>query len=233
MTARAPTSESRLLDEFRDRLAWARLRLARTVATTDEDLEAIATHECRELAEDATMETVGELLGRLAGPAREELAEIDAAQARLEAGTFGCCEACGQRMPVTYLRARPTVRRCGPCGEAPAPAPALRGPRFAAAAIAAAALLLGTCVAQGQDDGAAARGQSKFFTNGCYGCHVVGKAGTPIGPDLSHVGARYSPEYLALWLRDPRTQRPSAHMPALELSEADIRELTAYLASLR
>jgi cytochrome c553 len=35
------------------------------------------------------------------------------------------------------------------------------------------------------------------------------------------------------WLRDPAQQRPSAHMPALELSDQDIRALAAYLASLR
>ena len=96
-----------------------------------------------------------------------------------------------------------------------------------------AALLLGACATQGQGPAPAARGETKFFANGCYGCHVVGKTGTPIGPDLSHVGTRYSPEYLARWLRDPAMQRPGAHMPALELSEDDIRELTAYLGSLR
>ena len=230
MTTRVPTSESQWLEEFRDRLAWARLRLARTVATSDDDLEAIAAHECREMAEDATMETVGELLARLDGPAGEELAEIDAAQARLEAGTFGVCETCRQRLPIAQLRVRPTLRRCTACTEAPA---AAHGPRIAAAAVAGVVLLLSACAAQGLGDGLATRGQSKFTANGCYGCHMVGKAGTPIGPDLSHVGARYAPEYLARWLRDPALQRPSAHMPALELSEDDIRELTAYLTSLR
>jgi cytochrome c1 len=45
------------------------------------------------------------------------------------------------------------------------------------------------------------------------------------------VGAKYRPEYLARWLRDPSYLRPSAHMPALELSEADIRALAAFLAA--
>ena len=41
MTTRPSIADTRhLIDEFRDRLAAARLRLARTVATTDEDLEA-------------------------------------------------------------------------------------------------------------------------------------------------------------------------------------------------
>ncbi len=69
--------------------------------------------------------------------------------------------------------------------------------------------------------------------NGCYGCHTVGKLGTPIGPDLSHVGTKYPRDYLERWLRDPGRQRPSAHMPTLELSEEQVRAIAAYLSSLR
>ena len=77
------------------------------------------------------------------------------------------------------------------------------------------------------------RGRAAFMTNGCHGCHTVGKMGTPIGPDLSHVGYKYREEYLERWLRDPAYLRPSAHMPKLELTESDIKALAAYLATLR
>ena len=78
-----------------------------------------------------------------------------------------------------------------------------------------------------------AEGKQYFITNGCYGCHIVGRMGTPIGPDLSHVGSKYSLAYLQRWLRDPAEQRPSAHMPALELTDAQVTALAAYLSSLR
>jgi hypothetical protein len=42
MKMRTSIADAHLLDEFRDRLAAARLRLARMVATTDEDLETLA-----------------------------------------------------------------------------------------------------------------------------------------------------------------------------------------------
>jgi cytochrome c oxidase subunit II len=77
------------------------------------------------------------------------------------------------------------------------------------------------------------QGKQLFFTHGCYGCHTVGKVGTPIGPDLSHVGAEYSLPYLAGWLRDPASQKRTAHMPKIELTEAEIQSLAAYLSSLR
>jgi len=91
----------------------------------------------------------------------------------------------------------------------------------------------GLAAAQSPSDSAIERGQAAFKNNGCYGCHIIGKFGTPIGPDLSHVGQKYQPDYLTRWLRDPAAQRPSAHMPALELTETDVRALAAYLGSLR
>jgi len=77
------------------------------------------------------------------------------------------------------------------------------------------------------------RGRAAFVDNGCHGCHMVGKMGTPIGPDLSRVGFKYREEYLERWLRDPAYLRPTAHMPKLEITEGDIKALAAYLATLR
>lgn len=76
-------------------------------------------------------------------------------------------------------------------------------------------------------------GKRYFMSNGCYGCHVVGKMGTPIGPDLSRVGAKYSRAYLERWLKDPSAQRPNAHMPTLELSEQQVKALATFMSSLR
>ena len=77
-----------------------------------------------------------------------------------------------------------------------------------------------------------ARGERVFVEQGCNGCHTVRKAGTPIGPDLSHIGSKYPEAYLQRWLSGPQQQKPTAHMPKIELNEADIRALAAYLASL-
>ena len=92
-------------------------------------------------------------------------------------------------------------------------------------------LLASPALAQSPD--AVQRGEAAFKNNGCYGCHLIGKFGTPIGPELTHVGRKFEPEYLARWLRDPSLQRPSAHMPKLELTEEDVQALAIYLGSLR
>lgn len=94
-------------------------------------------------------------------------------------------------------------------------------------------VVVGVVIAQSQSGSIIERGEAAFKNNGCYGCHIIGKAGTPIGPDLTQVGRKYPAEYLARWLRDPALQRPGAHMPALELTDADVQALAAYLGSLR
>jgi mono/diheme cytochrome c family protein len=88
--------------------------------------------------------------------------------------------------------------------------------------------------ASAQSPGAGAEpGRIVFFTQGCYGCHRLGPAGTPIAYDLSHIGRKYDATQLARWLRDPASQKPSAHMPRLALTEEEIQALAAYLASLK
>ena len=98
-----------------------------------------------------------------------------------------------------------------------------------------AAVLLGVVVlsAAAQERGAVEQGRQVFKDQGCYGCHMVEKFGTPIGPDLSHVGAKHNVAYLTRWLEDPASQKPTAHMPKIELSKAEVASLAAYLASLR
>jgi mono/diheme cytochrome c family protein len=87
--------------------------------------------------------------------------------------------------------------------------------------------------AHAQDSsGLVGQGRTVFHDQGCYGCHTAEKAGTPIGPDLSRIGAKRDQAYLGRWLRDPSAQRP-AHMPKLQLTEGEVQALAAYLGSLR
>ena len=104
-------------------------------------------------------------------------------------------------------------------------------------ALTAGALTIAVLAATAQERGPLAaraeEGQRLFTAQGCHGCHTIGKMGTPIGPELSHVGAKYSEGYLRRWLRDPAEQRPHQHMPKLELTEPQVDALAAFLASLK
>jgi cytochrome c oxidase subunit 2 len=94
-------------------------------------------------------------------------------------------------------------------------------------------LAVGPCTVPASAQSPVEQGRRFFMDSGCYGCHTVGKMGTPIGPDLSKVGSKYSRDYIERWIRDPSAQRPSAHMPALELSPQQVKDLAAFLSSLR
>jgi len=90
---------------------------------------------------------------------------------------------------------------------------------------------------------AASQGRIVFETSPCLVCHrVSGIAGNgQFGPDLTHLMSRdtiaagaalNTPENLRKWIRDPSSIKPGTTMPAFQLSDRQIDELTAYLETL-
>jgi DnaK suppressor protein len=53
----------------------------------------------------------------LAGTLRETLVEIDAALGKLEIGSYGQCEQCGNAIPEARLEAMPAARLCISCAS--------------------------------------------------------------------------------------------------------------------
>jgi len=104
-----------LQEEFRRRLAAARSEIHARVATTDDELATLEAHQAGNPPEDVTTEIASALLSRLEGREKHELDEIDAAQARLAASTYGACEGCYGAIPLERLRAVPTTRHCVTC----------------------------------------------------------------------------------------------------------------------
>jgi hypothetical protein len=73
-------------------------------------------------------------------------------------------------------------------------------------------------------------GKAVVFQSGCLACHRIGKEGTSsIGPNLSDVGVRLTPQAIARVLTDPTPPMPSFR----DLSRPDFRALVAYLRRLR
>jgi cytochrome c oxidase subunit 2 len=82
--------------------------------------------------------------------------------------------------------------------------------------------------------GDAALGKQYFTKSACVACHVD----QPIGPDLTHFGSRETlgagvlentPANLAKWLHNPQAVKPGVHMPNLNLTDAEVNALVAYL----
>jgi DnaK suppressor protein len=53
----------------------------------------------------------------LVGSLRETLTDIDAALGKIEAGTYGRCESCGQEIAEARLEAMPAARLCMACAS--------------------------------------------------------------------------------------------------------------------
>jgi len=104
-----------LREELRGRLIEGRRALLRTLALTDEEVATVDLQEPGGRGEGAATETTNAILARLGGRERHELDELTDALGRLEAGSYGRCERCGDAVPLARLRAMPAARYCVDC----------------------------------------------------------------------------------------------------------------------
>jgi cytochrome c oxidase subunit II len=94
------------------------------------------------------------------------------------------------------------------------------------------------------EDPAVAAGRQVFLNQACMNCHTIrGTAASGrFGPDLTHMMSRQTlaagattntTENLKAWIKDPATFKSGCLMPAMQLSDEQINQLTDYLATLR
>lgn len=86
---------------------------------------------------------------------------------------------------------------------------------------------------QKNDSTRVAAGKEIYQEYACYGCHKIAGKGGEMGPDLSDVGSRLQPEYLAAFLQNPQTFIPGTPMKISALWEEEVQALVAYLMSLK
>jgi DnaK suppressor protein len=71
-----------------------------------------------DLTDQASVESDRSLLLRLRGREQRLLKKIDEAVKRIEDGTFGVCESCGEKIGIKRLQARPVTTLCIDCKTA-------------------------------------------------------------------------------------------------------------------
>ncbi len=90
--------------------------------------------------------------------------------------------------------------------------------------------------------GNAAKGKEIVESVGCLACHAIGDEtkvralrGTSydIAPELTRVGSKVTPDWIYDWVRNPRHYNPTTKMPNLRLTDAEARDVTAYLSSMK
>lgn len=102
------------LESFKELLAGRRQELledaGRTVTGMNESKDNFP-----EPADRAALESDRNALLRIRDRERKLLGKIEAALERIEAGTYGICEECGEWIGVERLRARPVTTLCIEC----------------------------------------------------------------------------------------------------------------------
>lgn len=95
----------------------------------------------------------------------------------------------------------------------------------------------------GVQDPQVAAGRQVFETHACTNCHTIrgtAAVGT-FGPDLTHLASRATiasgaamntPTELYAWIKNPDAVKPGSLMPAMQLSDEEIKQLVAYLETL-
>jgi mono/diheme cytochrome c family protein len=67
----------------------------------------------------------------------------------------------------------------------------------------------------------------------CQSCHTIGSSGGYVGPSLNNVGNWMTPAWMEAWLHNPQALVPGTIEPRHSFSEDEVRDITAYLLTLR
>ena len=112
------------MDVVRERLGAARERALERVAALEREFTGLAEAASSAGTDDehdpegATLAFERQHAAALLDAAREQVAALDAALARLAAGRYGVCARCGQPIGDDRLAARPAALTCIQCAAA-------------------------------------------------------------------------------------------------------------------
>ncbi|NND85643.1 MAG: hypothetical protein HKN46_10895 [Acidimicrobiia bacterium] len=110
------------LDKFREELLEERKRLVSIVEEHERELEeSLQSEDSSEripdpaTGEGGTLSFEYEMERQLDATTLAHVQQIDLALERLDTGTYGNCEDCGEPIPIERLRALPHTTRCVSC----------------------------------------------------------------------------------------------------------------------
>ncbi len=105
------------LKKFKDLLEAKRLDIAKRAQQTLEQDMALDVDDLPDEMDLASSEYLQAFTFRLRGREKVFLDKIQQALQRIEDGTFGVCEECGERISIKRLEARPETTLCIRCKE--------------------------------------------------------------------------------------------------------------------
>ena len=105
------------LKTYRQQLLTFQQQLLQRIFDMEESMLAMDADRDIERMDRIQEEATEVALTALDEQGRRELEAIQAALARIEAGTYGHCDTCGEMISAARLTAMPTARRCVACQE--------------------------------------------------------------------------------------------------------------------
>ena len=107
----------RELERFRQLLEERRREILDKSQRTAAEGRSTISEGGEDYVDDAVTSYTREFLLSLSGFERQQLALVENALARIEDGTYGECQMCGEAVPVPRLKAIPWARYCVNCQE--------------------------------------------------------------------------------------------------------------------
>jgi len=103
------------LETYRQQLLALQQPLAQRIFDLEDTMLAMDADRDIERTDRVQEEAAEVALTALDEQGRREMAAIQAALARIDAGTYGICDICGETISAARLTVMPMARRCGAC----------------------------------------------------------------------------------------------------------------------
>lgn len=71
-----------------------------------------------------------------------------------------------------------------------------------------------------------------FREENCVSCHAIGKSVNSVGPDLTRAAIHKDAAWMIQHFKRPSAMRPGTSMPPIQLNDAQLNSLAAYLLKL-
>jgi ubiquinol-cytochrome c reductase cytochrome b subunit len=75
-------------------------------------------------------------------------------------------------------------------------------------------------------------GVAYFRQENCASCHAIGEGGSKVGPDLTQTSIHRDAAWMIKHFKQPGAMRPGTSMPSIQLSDAQLNSLAAFLLKL-
>jgi RNA polymerase-binding transcription factor len=117
MTSLNPQQSTAMKARLRERAAQLREEIQHTLERSADETHARVAEQARDVEDDSFSNLVVDVNLAEIDRDADELRRIDGALVRINEGSYGFCESCGQEIPEARLQAEPTALRCVKCQE--------------------------------------------------------------------------------------------------------------------